>query len=196
MSVTAGANQPQAPIVNPANAVTVLRFLLAPVLAAVYWEFGGGMSARLACCLIFVVAMATDWIDGYLARRYGWITEFGKVVDPLADKVVVGTALIVLSLLHQLWWTVVILLREAGMTMMRKIARRRGYGSMPASRAGKRKTFTQCIAVPLYLAPLEYLLPVGLVAPLRWALMALVVWFTYESLVRYWCEFRRLARLA
>ena len=101
------------------------------------------------------MASLTDRFDGELARRRGLITDLGKIVDPIADKALIGTALVGLSWLDQLsWWvTVAVLVREVGVTVLRFVVIR--HGVMPASRGGKVKTFLQAVAIGLYLLPLE-----------------------------------------
>jgi CDP-diacylglycerol--glycerol-3-phosphate 3-phosphatidyltransferase len=98
--------------------------------------------------------MVTDRFDGTLARSHGMITEFGKLADPIADKALLGAALIGLSLLHDLaWWvTIVILVREIGITVLRFAVLRRGV--IPASHGGKLKTLVQAIAIGLFILPL------------------------------------------
>ena len=104
-----------------------------------------------------MVAAATDRLDGWLARRSGQVTDLGKLLDPIADKVLIGTALVLLSWLGDLpWWvTVVILVRELGITAMRFFLLR--YVVLPASRGGKLKTVLQSVAIGLYLLPLDVL---------------------------------------
>jgi CDP-diacylglycerol--glycerol-3-phosphate 3-phosphatidyltransferase len=104
--------------------------------------------------VIFAIAVITDRFDGALARRHGMETEFGKLADPIADKALIGAALIGLSLLGDLpWWvTVVILVRELGVTALRFAVLRRGV--IPASRGGKLKTLIQSIAIGLFILPL------------------------------------------
>ena len=98
--------------------------------------------------------MYTDKLDGDIARARGLVTDFGKIADPIADKLLTGSALVVLSLLDELWWwmTIVILVREWGITLMRFVVLR--YGVMPASRGGKLKTVLQTLALGLLLMPL------------------------------------------
>jgi CDP-diacylglycerol--glycerol-3-phosphate 3-phosphatidyltransferase len=105
--------------------------------------------------IVFAVAVITDRFDGAVARSYGMVTEFGKLADPIADKALVGAALIGLSLLHNLaWWiTVVILAREVGVTVLRFWVIR--HGVIPASRGGKLKTLLQTVAIGLYVLPLS-----------------------------------------
>jgi CDP-diacylglycerol--glycerol-3-phosphate 3-phosphatidyltransferase len=105
--------------------------------------------------MIFAVAVITDRFDGALARSYGMVTEFGKLADPIADKALIGAALIGLSLLGDLpWWvTAVILVREIGVTILRFAVLRRGV--IPASRGGKLKTLVQAVAIGLFVLPLS-----------------------------------------
>ena len=93
--------------------------------------------------------MITDRFDGALARSYGMVTEFGTLADPIADKALIGAALIGLSMLGDLpWWvTVVIMVREIGITVLRFAVLRRGV--IPASRGGKLKTLVQAVAIGL-----------------------------------------------
>ena len=96
----------------------------------------------------------TDRVDGELARRRGLVTDFGKIADPIADKALIGTALVGLSLLGELpWWvTVVVLVREIGITLLRFVVIR--HGVMPAGRGGKAKTRSRRWPSTLYLLPL------------------------------------------
>jgi CDP-diacylglycerol--glycerol-3-phosphate 3-phosphatidyltransferase len=141
---------------NIANALTFVRLLLVPVFAVLLLHDGGRQSSwRVAATVVFGVASLTDRFDGELARRRGLITDLGKIVDPIADKALIGTALVGLSWLDQLsWWvTVAVLVREVGVTILRFVVIR--HGVMPASRGGKVKTFLQAVAIGLYLLPLE-----------------------------------------
>ena len=168
-------------VVNIANALTVFRLLLVPVFV-VFLFVGGGHDPewRYAATAVFAIASFTDRIDGELARRRGLITDFGKLLDPIADKVLVGAALISLSVLDDLpWWvTVVMLGRELGVTGLRLWVIRRGV--IPASRAGKIKTFLQGVAIGLYILPLT-----GWAASLRWWFMAVALIVTLATGVDY-----------
>jgi len=140
---------------NPANALTLLRLVLVPFFAlALFADHGHSRGWRLLACLIFVIASLTDRFDGELARKRGLVTEFGKLADPIADKALIGTALVGLSMLSRLsWWlTVVILVREVGVTLLRFWVIR--HGVMPASRGGKLKTLVQAVAIGLFVLPL------------------------------------------
>ena len=146
---------PQASPWNVPNALTVLRILMVPLFGWLLVSHGGEDTAwRWWATLVFLVATATDWVDGFLARRDGLITDFGKLMDPIADKALMGTALIGLSAIDLLpWWiTVVILVREIGITLMRFVVIRTGV--IPASRGGKLKTVLQALGLTLVIAPL------------------------------------------
>ncbi|BBH64272.1 CDP-diacylglycerol--glycerol-3-phosphate 3-phosphatidyltransferase [Actinoplanes sp. OR16] len=139
---------------NAANALTVVRIVLIPVFVALV--IASGMTDpdwRIAACLAFCVASATDFVDGWIARRWSLVTSFGKVADPIADKALTGTALVLLSWYDQLpWWvTIAILVREWGVTALRFWVIR--YGIIPASRGGKLKTGLQIVAIAWYLWP-------------------------------------------
>jgi CDP-diacylglycerol---glycerol-3-phosphate 3-phosphatidyltransferase len=152
--ITTSSNQVSA--WNIANGLTAVRLLLVPVFAiALFREHGHSDGWRIVAWGIFAVASVTDRLDGELARRRGLVTEFGKLADPIADKALIGTALVGLSLLHDLsWWiTVVILVREVGVTLLRFWVIR--LGVIAASRGGKVKTLLQSVAIGLYVLPLH-----------------------------------------
>lgn len=141
---------------NIANGLTVVRLLLVPVFAVCLFHGTGHLTGwRILAWAVFAVAAVTDRIDGELARRRNLVTEFGKLADPIADKALIGTALVGLSLLGELpWWvTVMILVRELGVTLLRFWVIRRGV--LAASRGGKVKTLLQTVAIGLYVLPLS-----------------------------------------
>jgi CDP-diacylglycerol--glycerol-3-phosphate 3-phosphatidyltransferase len=141
---------------NIANALTVLRIALVPVFGWLLLFDGGHETRyRILAAGVFVLASITDRIDGDIARARGIVTDFGKVSDPIADKALMGTALVGLSVLGELpWWvTIVVLVREVGITAMRFVVIR--HGVMPASRGGKVKTVLQAFAIGLYVLPLS-----------------------------------------
>jgi CDP-diacylglycerol--glycerol-3-phosphate 3-phosphatidyltransferase len=128
-----------------------------PVFAVALLEHDGKHTGwRVAACVIFGIASITDRIDGDLARRRNLVTEFGKMVDPIADKALIGTALVGLSVLDILpWWvTLLVVGREIFITLLRLWVIRRSV--IPASRGGKIKTFVQAVAIGLYLLPLPH----------------------------------------
>lgn len=140
---------------NAANMLTLLRLALVPVFAVVLFADGGHDAGwRIAAWVVFAAASITDRIDGEIARRRHLITDLGKLADPIADKALMGAALIGLSALDDLpWWvTIVILARELGVTGLRFWVLR--HGVIPASRGGKVKTLVQAIAIGLYVLPL------------------------------------------
>ena len=145
---------PVAGILNAANVLTGVRVLLVPIFGWLLLSHPDSVPYRIAAVVVFVIASVTDRIDGELARKHGLVTEVGKMADPIADKALMGMALIGLSLLDELpWWiTVVMLVREVGITVLRFVVLRRGV--IPASRGGKLKTMVQAVAIGLYLLPL------------------------------------------
>ncbi|SDY51236.1 CDP-diacylglycerol--glycerol-3-phosphate 3-phosphatidyltransferase [Micromonospora pattaloongensis] len=160
------------PVVNAANGLTALRLLLIPVF--VVFGVQSAMTHdgwRVAACAAFAVASLTDFVDGWIARRYALVTAFGKVADPIADKALTGTALLLLSWYAQLpWWvTAVILAREFGVTAIRFWVIR--HGVIAASRGGKAKTALQILAIVWYLWPF----PAALAAVGPWIMSAAVV---------------------
>ncbi|WP_432496556.1 CDP-diacylglycerol--glycerol-3-phosphate 3-phosphatidyltransferase [Kineococcus auxinigenes] len=138
------------------NALTVLRLLLVPLFVWFLAEDGGeDWRWRLAAAAVFAVASITDRYDGHLARRWGTVSDFGKIADPLADKALIGSALVVLSVQGRVpWWmTALILAREVLVTLLRFLLIRRGT-ILPADRGGKVKTVVQIAAVALFVLPL------------------------------------------
>jgi len=140
---------------NLPNIITIVRILLAPVF---FWmllaDNGADGALRWWAAVLFIVAIATDGVDGAIARRYNLVTDLGKLLDPIADKILTGAALIGLSILGELpWWvTIVILVREIGITVFRFVMLRDRV--IPASRGGKLKTIAQSVAISLALLPL------------------------------------------
>lgn len=182
--------QPTARLVNLPNTLTVLRLAMVPVFAVLLLrEDGQDDVGRWLAASLFVLAIATDWYDGMIARRTGTVTEFGKLADPLADKALTGMALIGLSVLGSLpWWvTVVILARELGVTLLRIWVIR--HGVIAASRGGKLKTVAQSLAIFLYILPLS-----GLLASARWWVMAAALLLTVVTGIDYVYRAVRLRR--
>lgn len=138
------------------NAITIVRILCAPVflwlLLADAGEDGG---LRWAAAVLFIVAIASDGIDGYIARKYEIVTDLGKLLDPIADKVLTGCAFVGLSILAELpWWvTAVVLVREVGVTVYRLVVV--SDHVLAAAWMGKLKTVAQAVALSLALLPLD-----------------------------------------
>ncbi|WP_329455307.1 CDP-diacylglycerol--glycerol-3-phosphate 3-phosphatidyltransferase [Streptomyces sp. NBC_01497] len=164
----------QASLWNVANLLTMARLLLVPAFVALMLQNGGYDPVwRAWAWAAFAVAMITDIFDGHLARTYNLVTDFGKIADPIADKAIMGAALLCLSALGDLpWWvTAVILVRELGITLMRFWVIR--HGVIAASRGGKLKTLAQGTAVGMYVLAL-----VGWWATFRFWVMAVAVVLT------------------
>ena len=177
---------------NLANALTGVRLLLVPVfLILLFVGDGHETSWRIGAFAVFAVAVITDRFDGALARSYGMVTEFGTLADPIADKALIGAALIGLSLLGDLpWWvTAVILVREIGITALRFAVLR--HGVIPASRGGKLKTLAQAVAIGLFVLPLT-----GAWLAAAWVLMIAAVVLTVLTGLDYLLSAVRGARTA
>ncbi|WP_171162750.1 CDP-diacylglycerol--glycerol-3-phosphate 3-phosphatidyltransferase [Streptomyces sp. I05A-00742] len=180
---------------NIANILTMGRLFLVPGFVLLMLHNGGYDPAwRSFAWAAFAIAMITDLFDGHLARTYNLVTDFGKIADPIADKAIMGAALICLSALDDLpWWvTGVILAREIGITLMRFWVIR--HGVIPASRGGKMKTLAQGVAVGMYILAL-----VGPLATARFWVMAVAVVLTVLTgldYVRQAIVLRRNARAA
>jgi CDP-diacylglycerol--glycerol-3-phosphate 3-phosphatidyltransferase len=137
------------------NAITIVRILCAPVFLWMLLADGGADGAlRWWAAVLFIVAIATDGIDGYLARRHDIVTDLGKLLDPIADKALTGAAFVGLSILGELdWWiTVLVLVREVGITVHRLVVA--SDHVVAAAWMGKLKTVAQAVALSLALLPL------------------------------------------
>ncbi len=140
---------------NAANLITIARILMAPVfIALLLVDNGSDGILRYVAAGLFILASATDGVDGFLARRRNLVTDAGKLLDPIADKILTGGALVVLTILGELpWWvTALILLREVGITVLRFAALRDRV--IAASILGKIKTWVQIIAISFAIVPL------------------------------------------
>lgn len=171
---------------NLPNVLTMLRIVLVPFF--IWFLVADNNTAgpwRWAAVAAFAVAIYTDKLDGDIARSRGLITDFGKIADPIADKLLIGSALVMLSVLNELpWWiTILILVREWGITALRFFVIR--YGVIPASRGGKLKTVVQTFAIFLYVIPLAAFAPwlgtLALVVML--VAVAITVWTGLEYVV-------------
>ena len=144
---------------NLPNKLTLLRVLMIPFfVVCLLWEGGQNQTLRYVSAAIFIVASLTDMLDGKIARKYGLVTNFGKFMDPLADKLLVCSALICLIELGQLpaWMVIVIISREFIISGFRLIASDNGV-VIAASYWGKFKTTFQMIAVILLILNIEAL---------------------------------------
>ena len=138
------------------NFITTLRIAFLPIGAYALFKNGGDDPTWqiISWWIFFVLGLSDIW-DGNLARSRNTITEFGKFLDPIADKAMIGTAMISLSILDRMpWWiTIVIMAREVGITLFRLAVIKRGV--IPANRGGKIKTFFQGFGIGFYVLPLN-----------------------------------------
>ncbi|WP_159499963.1 CDP-diacylglycerol--glycerol-3-phosphate 3-phosphatidyltransferase [Microbacterium sp. 18062] len=137
------------------NAITIVRILCAPVFVwLLLADAGADGPLRWTAAALFVVAIATDGIDGHIARTHDIVTDLGKLLDPIADKVLTGCAFVGLSILAELpWWvTIVVLVREIGITVYRFVVV--SDHVLAAAWMGKLKTVAQAVALSLALLPL------------------------------------------
>ena len=143
------------------NAITLARIPLAIVffvLLLLGGDFGDSSAPlRWVAAVLFIVAISTDWVDGYLARKYEIVSDFGKLWDPIADKLLTGLAFVGLACLGEMaWWMViVILVREWGITVHRLVVRRSHV--VAAAWLGKVKTAVQGVVLSWALLPLDVL---------------------------------------
>ncbi|MDQ0028951.1 CDP-diacylglycerol--glycerol-3-phosphate 3-phosphatidyltransferase [Arthrobacter bambusae] len=154
------ASSSSSDIWNLPNILTMLRIVLVPFFVWFLLEDNSRHGIwRWAAVVAFAVAIYTDKLDGDIARSRNLVTNFGKIADPIADKLLIGSALVLLSALGELpWWiTILILVREWGITALRFFVIR--YGVMPASRGGKLKTAVQTVAIFFYILPLNSFAP-------------------------------------
>ena len=141
---------------NVPNSLTMLRMLLIPVFVSAFLYVDDVLIASLVACGVFILASITDFLDGKIARRYGLVTNFGKIMDPLADKVLVFAAFVLLSVRFSeankilssvmIWATIIVILRELGITSVRAVCA--GSGTVIAANLfGKLKTVTQMLCI-------------------------------------------------
>jgi len=146
---------------NPPNIITLSRLLLAVFL---FWLIDGG-SHWLAACLVFLIAAATDALDGFIARRYGMVTKIGRILDPFVDKVIIGGAFLFLAVHRDsagvadsgvnAWMVIIVIGREMFVTSLRSVLEQEGK-DFSAIMSGKIKMVVQCAAVAGSLMYLEY----------------------------------------
>ncbi|HET7069425.1 MAG TPA: CDP-diacylglycerol--glycerol-3-phosphate 3-phosphatidyltransferase [Nocardioides sp.] len=160
---------------NLPNVLTGVRILLVPVLGyALLHEGGDSILWRCVATVVFAAAMATDKVDGDIARSRGLVTNFGKIADPIADKAMTGMAFVGLSIVGDVWWwvTIVVLVREWSVTLLRLSILRRVV--VAAARSGKVKTVLQAVALTGLCLPLRQVHP-----PLHDA--GVVLFYAYQA---------------
>lgn len=172
------------------NLISIVRILLIPVFVVLLLVDGGANGPlRWAAAIIFVLAIATDAIDGHLARSRNLVTDLGIFLDPVADKGLTGAAFIGLGILGELWWWVIalVLVREIGITIMRSALLKDRV--IPASKGGKLKTVAQSVALSLALLPFWSIVDSPAVANMilwvNWVAMAIAVSLTVITGIDY-----------
>lgn len=149
----------------PPNLVTFSRIILVIVFLVLYVNAGAwgvdNVAMRWAAAVIFIIAACTDKLDGWMARKYNQVTELGKLMDPIADKLLTCGTLIVAAAFNEfgnqiLGWvvTALFLIREIGITVMRFFVIDTGGKVIAASQAGKYKTLAQCIGLAMLMLPM------------------------------------------
>lgn len=178
---------------NLPNRITVARILLIPVFMVVMladfhwgdWEFGQETIPvkHVVGAIIFIIASTTDWIDGHYARKLGLVTNLGKFLDPLADKLLVSSALIILVEMGAApsWMVIIIISREFAVTGLRLVLAGEGE-VVAANMLGKIKTWTQIVAIS---ALLLHNLPFALIAfPFAdlalWIALVFTIWSGWD----------------
>jgi CDP-diacylglycerol--glycerol-3-phosphate 3-phosphatidyltransferase/cardiolipin synthase len=144
-------------ILNTPNLVTLSRIILIPLLVGLYYlpdTWISGPGRNLGATLVFILAGITDWLDGYLARRLNQMSAFGAFLDPVADKLIVVGALVVLLYLNRVDMLVALIIigREIGISALREWMAKVGQAkSVAVAFVGKLKTVSQMVAIPLLL---------------------------------------------
>ena len=172
---------------NLPNALTIFRILALPFCAYALFKNGGGDDSwRIIAFTLFFIVGLSDILDGKIARSRNQITEFGKLLDPIADKAMLATASIGASILGMLsWWvTAIFLIREVAVTILRFAVIKNGV--IPASKGAKLKTFFQSFGVGFYILPLPSYLNIP-----RDLFMAVAIYLTITTGVDY---FRKVFR--
>lgn len=170
------AGDTPASVASLPNLISIARLLLTPVFVWMILANPEPGLWRTIATAVFIVLISTDFVDGYLARSRNLVTDFGKLIDPIADKVITGSGFVVLSILGELpWWiTMLVLVRELGITVYRLAVSTSSV--IAADWAGKAKTVAQSIAIPAALLPLQAWLG-------DWAVWACVVSMTVAVLL-------------
>lgn len=167
---------------NLPNKLTILRMIMIPVFLVVLYIPGLGMAGNIAAAAIFILASITDFLDGKIARKYNLVTNFGKFMDPLADKLLVCSALIAFVELGYLpaWIVIIIISREFIISGFRLIAADKGV-VIAANYWGKFKTTFQMIMTILLILQLDY----PYADTVEWIFVYIALALTVISLVDY-----------
>jgi len=186
---------------NLANTITIARILLIPVFLVLLL---GGLPepyGDIAAAAVFILAAATDKLDGYVARRSKQITTLGQFLDPLADKLLVAAALIALVSQERIaaWVAMLIIGREIAVSVLRIVGVSQGV-SIPADKYGKLKTVLQIVYVVYVLVPTDKIaelihVSTDVATIIQWILAGVVVIVTLASGVRYFMNARGVIRM-
>lgn len=176
---------------NLPNVLTMIRLILVPVFVVLMVT--SAPVARWIALFVFIVGALTDWYDGKIARARGLITDWGKIWDPIADKLLTLGAFVMLSIVGLIpwWFTIIVAIRELGITWMRKIMLKKGI-VIAANSGGKAKTMSQMILIVFLLFPWDLVLAhpnavfdLTPLAILRWVLIAFAFFLTVWSGLQY-----------
>ena len=174
-------------IINLPNAITLLRIGILPVLFLVLLEPGEGMS--LAIAILFILAALTDLLDGYVARRYNMVTRMGKLLDPIADKIIMSAALVLLIPVGRApaWVVALMVMRDFAVDGLRSMAAAEGH-VIEASQLGKYKTVCQIIAVSALIIhyPIYGIDASSIGTAFLYVALALSLWSGFDYLVKFY----------
>ncbi len=184
---------------NIPNRLTLLRVILVPVFVLVLLLPESILSdhvCRIAAAAIFVVTALTDMLDGKIARKYNLVTNFGKFMDPLADKFMVIASLVTAMAKYDylrsvyVWVALIVVFRELAVTSLRLLASSETV--IAAAMSGKIKTFSQCVCILVLL--LEPLLPLPVFCEMHlvtWIATAVMTLFTLYSGIEYFAKYKK-----
>jgi len=186
---------------NLANVITISRILLIPVFLVLLLSGIPEPYGDIAAAAVFILAAATDKLDGYVARRSKQITTLGQFLDPLADKLLIAAALIALVSQGRIaaWVAILIIGREVAVSVLRIVGMSQGV-SIPADRYGKLKTVLQIVYVVYVLVPTDKIadlinVSTDVATIIQWVLAGVVVVVTLASGVRYFMNARGVIRM-
>jgi len=179
---------------NLPNTLTLARIFLVPLLVAalVQQNFFIGWSDQpipneFLALIIFLAAAATDLLDGYLARRWGQVTTVGTLLDPIADKLLISSALIALVEIHRVpaWMVILIVGREFAVSGLRSIAAAEGY-TIEASELGKTKMAVQVLAIALVMVSIHYPAWTQAAMICMWGVMIFAMLSAFDYFRKFW----------
>ena len=186
---------------NLANAITIARILLIPVFLVLLLSGIPQPYGDIAAAAVFILAAATDKLDGYVARRNEQITTLGQFLDPLADKLLIAAALIALVSQGRIaaWVAMLIIGREIAVSVLRIVGVSQGV-SIPADKYGKLKTVLQIVYVVYVLVPTDKIadlinVSTDVATIIQWVLAGVVVVVTLASGLRYFMNARGVIRM-